>query len=142
MANMNRVVLVGRLTRNPEVRKTPAALSVTDLGLAITERYKNKAGETIESVCFVDVTVWGKQAEACGTYLEKGAPVLVEGRLQFDQWKNEAGENRSRLRVRADRVQFLGRPAGTQTTGQQDSGVPAGDGSTCDESPLREDLPF
>jgi single-strand DNA-binding protein len=106
---MNRVFLVGNLTRKPELRRTPAGLAVSDLGLAVSDKYKNKAGELVEATCFADVVVWGKQAEMCEQYLDKGAPVLVEGRLQFDQWQTEQGEKRSRLRVRADRVQFLGR---------------------------------
>ena len=111
MGAMNRVFLMGNLTRNPELRKTPTGLSVSDLGLAVSEKYRNKAGEVVESVCFADIVVWGRQAETCGQYLTKGAPVMVEGRLQLDQWQTDKGEKRSRLRVRADRVQFLGRSA-------------------------------
>lgn len=102
-------VLMGNLTRDPVLRKTPTGLSVSDLGLAVSEKYRNKAGEVVESVCFADIVVWGRQAETCGQYLTKGAPVVVEGRLQLDQWQTDKGEKRSRLRVRADRVQFLGR---------------------------------
>ena len=109
MSNMNRVFLMGNLTRNPELRKTPSGISVSDLGLAVSEKYRNKAGEVVESVCFADIVVWGRQAETCGQYLVKGAPVMVEGRLQLDQWQTDKGEKRSRMRVRADRVQFLSR---------------------------------
>ena len=109
MSNMNRVFLMGNLTRNPELRKTPSGISVSDLGLAVSEKYRNKAGEVVESVCFADIVVWGRQAETCGQYLAKGAPVMVEGRLQLDQWQTDKGEKRSRMRVRADRVQFLNR---------------------------------
>jgi single-strand DNA-binding protein len=112
MASVNRVFLMGNLTRKPEVRNTPAGLAVSDLGLAVNESYRNKDGEPVEVVCFVDVVVWGKQAEACGKYLTTGAPVMVEGRLQLDQWQTGEGEKRSRLRVRADRVQFLARREG------------------------------
>jgi single-strand DNA-binding protein len=101
---------MGNLTRDPELRKTASGLTVSDLGLAVSEKYKNKAGEAVESVCFVDIVVWGKQAETCGQYLSKGSPVIVEGRLQLDQWQTDKGEKRSRLRVKADRVQFMGRP--------------------------------
>ena len=83
---------------------------MSDLGSAVSEKYRNKAGEVVESTCFADIVVWGRQAEACGQYLLKGSPVMVEGKLQLDQWQTDAGEKRSRLRVRADRVQFLGRP--------------------------------
>jgi single-strand DNA-binding protein len=111
MAAMNRVFLVGNVTRDPEVRKVGSGTSVLDLGLAVTERYRDKSGKQAEEVCFVDVVVWGKQAEACGQYLHKGSPALIEGRLQFDQWETDKGEKRSRLRVRAERVQFLERRA-------------------------------
>ncbi len=110
MSAMNRVFLMGNLTRDPAVRHTPGGQAVSDLGLAVSERYRNKAGEMVETTCFADIVVWGNQAEACGQHLIKGARVMVEGRLQFDQWQTAAGEKRSRLRVRADRVQFLGRP--------------------------------
>ena len=110
MASYNRVLLMGNLTRNPEIRYTPSGTAVADLGLAINESFKNKAGETVEQACFVDVVVWGRQAETSAEYLQKGSPVFVEGRLQLDQWENQQGEKRSKLRVRADRVQFLGSP--------------------------------
>ena len=110
MASYNRVLLMGNLTRNPEIRYTPSGTAVADLGLAINENFKNKAGEMVEQTCFVDVVVWGRQAETSAEYLHKGSPVFVEGRLQLDQWENQQGEKRSKLRVRADRVQFLGSP--------------------------------
>lgn len=113
MSNVNRVFLLGNLTRDPELRQTASGMSVSDLGVAVSETYQNKAGETVETTCFADVVVWGKQAEACSQYLAKGAPVMVEGRLQLDQWETDAGEKRSRLRVKADRVQFLGRLRGS-----------------------------
>jgi single-strand DNA-binding protein len=109
MSNVNRVFLLGNLTRDPELRQTASGMSVTDLGLAVSEKYRNKAGEDVETVCFADIVVWGRQAETCSQYLEKGAPVMIEGRLQLDRWETDAGEKRSRLRVKADRVQFLGR---------------------------------
>ncbi len=108
MASYNRVLLMGHLTRNPEIRYTPSGTAVSDLGLAVNETFKNKAGEVVEQVCYVDVVVWGRQAETASEYLQKGSPVFVEGRLQLDQWENQQGEKRSKLRVRADRVQFLG----------------------------------
>jgi len=110
MTGFNRVVLMGNLTRDPAVRQLPSGTSVADLGLAASERYRNKDGEQVEKACFVDIVAWGRQAETCGQYLVKGAPVLVEGRLQFDQWETDDGQRRSKLRVRADRVQFLRRP--------------------------------
>lgn len=110
MASMNKVILAGNLTRDPEVRYTPSGTAVADLGMAISDSYKSKTGELVEQVCFVDVVVWGRQAETSGEYLRKGSPALIEGRLQFDQWEGQDGQKRSKLRVRADRVQFLGGP--------------------------------
>ena len=108
MTSYNRVVLVGNLTRDPELRTIPSGSAVVDLGLATNERYRNKSGETVENTCFVDVVAWGRQAETCSQYLKKGAAILVEGRLQLDQWLNGEGQKRSKLRVRADRVRFMG----------------------------------
>ncbi|HBA85054.1 MAG TPA: single-stranded DNA-binding protein [Verrucomicrobia bacterium] len=110
MTTLNKVFLAGNLTRDPEVRYTPSGTAVAKLGLAVSDSYTNKAGEKVESTCFVDVDVWARQAETCGEYLTKGSPVLVEGRLQLDQWESKEGEKRSKLKVHADRVQFLGRP--------------------------------
>lgn len=115
MADLNRVILAGRLTRDPEVRYTSSGTAVADIAFAVSDSYKNKAGEWIEQPCFVDLVVWGRQAETCGEYLKKGSPALVEGRLQFDQWETQQGEKRSKLRVRADRVQFLA--AGNRSQG-------------------------
>ena len=108
MANLNYVVLAGNLTRDPQVRNTPGGTAVADLGLAINEKFKNKSGELQENTTYVDVVAWGRQAEVCQQYLHKGSPVLIEGRLQLDQWESKEGEKRSKLRIRADRVQFLG----------------------------------
>ena len=125
MASYNRVLLMGNLTRNPEIRYTPSGTAVADLGLAINENFKNKAGETVEQTCFVDVVVWGRQAETSAEYLQKGSPVFVEGRLQLDQWENQQGEKRSKLRVRADRVQFLGAPGkGTEISAAPSASAP------------------
>lgn len=109
MGSMNRVFLMGNLTRDPELRRTPTGASVLDLGLAVSDVHRSKDGQTVESTCFTDVVVWGQQAEHCQQYLAKGSPVIVEGRLQLDRWKTAEGQNRSRLRVLAQRVQFLGR---------------------------------
>lgn len=112
MGSVNRVFLMGNLTRDPELRKTPSGLAVADLGMAVSEKYRNKAGQEMQSTCFADVVVWGKQAEACGEHLAKGARVMVEGKLQLDQWQTGEGQKRSKLRIRADNVQFLSRPRG------------------------------
>jgi single-strand DNA-binding protein len=109
MASLNRVLLIGNLTRDPEVRHTPKGTAVGDLGLAINMRSRTADGQVREEVCYVDVVVWGRLAENCKEFLTKGAPIFVEGRLQLDQWESQQGEKRSRLRVRAENVQFLGR---------------------------------
>jgi single-strand DNA-binding protein len=113
MASFNKVILMGNLTRDPEIRQAGTGVKVADLGLAVTESWRDKSGQTKEVTCFVDVVVWDKLAELCGQYLTKCRPVLVEGRLQMDEWKNQQGEKRSKLRVRAETVKFLGtKPAG------------------------------
>ena len=106
MPNLNRVILVGNLTKDPEVRYTPSGAAVGDLRLAINRRYKTADGENKDEICFVGVTAWGRQAETCGEYLRKGSPVLVEGRLKYDEWEKE-GQKHNRLTVVAERVQFL-----------------------------------
>jgi single-strand DNA-binding protein len=108
MASFNKVMLIGNLTRDPEIKTLPSGMNVADLRLAINENYTDKTGQKIEKACFVDVVVWDKQADLCKTYLSKGSPILVEGRLQMDEWTTKEGEKRSKLRVRADRFQFLG----------------------------------
>lgn len=125
MADLNKVILAGRLTRDPELRHTPSGVATSELGLAISESYRTKSGELKESTCFVDVVVWGRQAETCATYLKRGSPALIEGRLQLDQWETDKGEKRSKLRVKADRVQFLGSPP-KRETGTEAGGHEAG----------------
>jgi len=115
MTTMNKVFLAGHLTRDPQLRYTPSGSAVTDMGLAVDDKYRSKSGELVERTCFVDITAWGRQAETCGEYLSKGSGVLVEGTLEFDQWENKQGEKRSKLRVRAQRVQFLGSPRRNET---------------------------
>jgi single-strand DNA-binding protein len=110
MSSLNKVFLMGNLTRDPEVRYTPKGTAVTDLSMAINTVYRTQDGDEKEEVTYVDIVTWGRQAETCGQYLTKGAPIFVEGRLQLDQWEDKDGQKKSRLRVRAERVQFLGRP--------------------------------
>jgi len=109
MISTNVVVLAGHLTRSPELRHTPSGLAVCDMRIAVNDTYMSRSGEKVESALYADVSVWDRQAEFCGQYLAKGAPVLVEGRLKLDEWKNEDGQRRSRIYVRAHRVQFLAR---------------------------------
>lgn len=107
MANLNRVFLMGNLTRDPDVRRIPSGKAVADVGLAINRKFKSQSGEEREETCFVDVVVWDKQAEVAEKYLRKGSPLFVEGRLKLDQWETE-GEKRSKLRVVAERIQLIG----------------------------------
>jgi single-strand DNA-binding protein len=106
-ASLNKVFLIGNLTRDPEVKYTPKGTAVCDLGLAINDSYKAQDGTIKETVTFVDVEVWGRTAENCKQYLSKGRPVFVEGQLRLDQWEQE-GQKRSKMKVRALTVQFLG----------------------------------
>ncbi|MBZ0166701.1 MAG: single-stranded DNA-binding protein, partial [Candidatus Omnitrophica bacterium] len=108
MANLNKVFLIGNLTRDPELRYTPGGTAVANLGIAVNRRFKDSSGELKEEVCFLTVTVWDKQAEACCQYLTKGRPVFVEGVLQSRFWETTDGQKRSAIDVRAERVQFLG----------------------------------
>lgn len=111
MADVNLVVLVGRLTRDPEVRYTPSGTAIAQLGLAIGRKYKDQSGQLKEDTTFVDIDVFGRQAETAGQYLAKGRTVLIEGRLQLDQWEDKnSGQKRSKLKVVGNRVQFLGGP--------------------------------
>lgn len=112
MASYNRVILVGNLTRDIEIRYTPGGTAVTDMGMAVNDRRKNQAGEWVDETTFVDVTLWGRTAEVAGEYLSKGSPVLVEGRLKLDTWETD-GQKRSKLRVVCDRMQMLGGRGGS-----------------------------
>jgi single-strand DNA-binding protein len=113
MASLNKVFLIGNLTRDPEIRYTPSGKAVGDLRLAVNRRFKTAEGENRDETCFVNVVVWGRQAETCGEYLRKGSPLLAEGRLQYDEWEKD-GQKHNRLRVVAERVQFLSSPRGAE----------------------------
>src|SRR6202051_1154046 len=114
MANLNRLLLIGNLTRDPEVRYTPKGTAVTEIGLAVNRSYSGEDGERKEETTFVDVTLWARQAEIAGQYLKKGRPVFIEGRLQLDTWDDkQTGQKRSKLRVVAENLQLIGsRPSG------------------------------
>ena len=151
MANLNRVLLIGNLTRDPELRYIPSGTAVASLRLAVNSSFKDQTGQRKEEVCYVTIVVWAKQAELCHQYLKKGRSVFVEGRLIYRSWETE-GKTRSTLEVRADRVQFLGSPgAAGGTRGETDlpevvapapraddseSGEPAPEGSA------EADVPF
>jgi single-strand DNA-binding protein len=106
MASVNKVILIGRLTRDPEKRSTPGGMIVVEMGLAMNNKYKAKDGSQREEVTFVGVTVWGKTGELCAEYLRKGSSCYVEGRLKLDEWEKD-GQKRSKLTVVAEAVQFL-----------------------------------
>jgi single-strand DNA-binding protein len=113
MASYNKVLLMGNLTRDPEVKYTPKGTAIANLGLAVNRVYTTEGGEQKEEVTFIDIEVWGRQAETAGQYLSKGRPVFVEGRLKLDSWEDkESGQKRNKLKVVAERVQFLGAPRG------------------------------
>jgi len=107
MANFNKVLLIGNLTKDPELRYTPQGTAVVNLRLAVNRRFKDRNQEFKEETCFVTAVVWDKQAETCNQYLHKGSPVFVEGRLQSRSWEDNAGQKRYVIEVRAERVQFL-----------------------------------
>lgn len=107
MASYNRVILMGNLTRDIELKYTQSGLAVTDVGIAVSDRRKNQAGEWVEETTFVDVTLWGRTAEVASEYLSKGSPIFIEGRLKLDTWESE-GQKRSKLRVVGERMQMLG----------------------------------
>src|SRR5487761_2363460 len=121
MASFNKVILVGNLTRDPELRYTPKGTAIAKIGLAVNRVWTNEAGEKKEEVTFVDVDIFGRTAENVGQYMRKGRPILVEGRLRLDQWDDkQTGQKRSRLGVVAETVQFLG-----SASGAAEGGAPA-----------------
>lgn len=108
MASLNKVLLIGNLTKDPELRYTPQGTAVVNLRMAVNRRFKDKTGAQKDEACFITVVVWDKQAEICNQYLQKGRPVFIEGRLQSRSWQDNAGQKRNVVEVRAERVQFLG----------------------------------
>jgi single-strand DNA-binding protein len=114
MASFNKVILVGNLTRDPELRYTPKGTAIAKIGVAVNRVWTNEAGEKKEEVTFVDVDIFGRTAENVGQYMRKGRPILIEGRLRLDQWDDkQTGQKKSRLGVVAETVQFLGSPGGS-----------------------------
>ncbi|QSR89247.1 single-stranded DNA-binding protein [Methylacidiphilum caldifontis] len=145
MADLNKVFLIGNLTRDPECRYTPKGTPVGDLSLAINSSYRSQDGQVKDEVCFVEVVIWGRQAETCKEYLQKGSLIFVEGRLQMEQWETKEGEKRSRMRVRADRIQFLGKAKGSsQPTPVESSSTKTDTAFSPPEEPQAgdEEVPF
>jgi single-strand DNA-binding protein len=109
MASLNKVMIIGNLTRDPEIKYTPKGTAIADIGLAVNRNYTTESGEKREEVTFIDVTLWGRTAEIVGEYCKKGRPLFVEGRLQLDQWDDkQTGQKRSKLKVVGDNIQLLG----------------------------------
>lgn len=137
MASMNKVVLIGNLTRDPELRSIPSGASVVNFGVAVNRRYTNREGERVEDVDFFNIVAWGKTAETVATYLKKGAQVAVDGRLSSRSWETEDGSKRTVVEVVAENVQFLGRRADGES---QDAAGGRGDPNS-DPGPAPDDNP-
>ena len=142
MASLNKVLLIGNLTRPPELRYTPSGTAVADLRLAVNNDYTTQSGERRQEACFLTVIVWGKQAESCSEYLDKGSQIFVEGRLQIRDWEGKDGQKRTTTEVVAQRVQFMSR-----TKGAGAGRAPAAAAASPDfqeESPgaTEDDVPF
>lgn len=149
MASYNRVILMGNLTRDIELRYTPAGTPVTEVGLAVNDRRKNQNGEWVDETTFVDVTFWGRTAEVASEYLGKGSPVFIEGRLKLDSWEKD-GQKNYKLRVVCDRMQMLGGRTDSQRSQTHSEYVepsgaahnPAAEPSGDDNGPDGDDIPF
>ncbi|MCL5269017.1 MAG: single-stranded DNA-binding protein [bacterium] len=150
MLELNKVLLVGNLTRDPEVRYLPSGQAVADLGVALNRRWFDRAtGEKREETVFLDVTAWEKTAEFCGKYLQKGRAIFVEGRLKMDTWEDkQGGGRRSKLSVVAERIQFAdSRPQGAEAPAGQGAAGPSGSDfrppvAAQGAAPLRQAAPF
>ena len=144
MANLNKVLLLGNVTRDPEVRYTPKGSAVCDLGVAVNRNYTTDSGEKREEVTFVDVTLWGRTAEVASEYLKKGRPVFVEGRLQMDTWDDkQTGQKRTRLRVVAENMQLLGgRPPGGGEASGESRQASAPPKKSAASEPDEDEIPF
>lgn len=136
MASLNKVLLIGNLTKDPELRYTPNGTAVANLRLAVNRKFKDRTGELKEDTCFITITAWDKQAEICNQYLNKGRPVFVEGILQSRSWETGDGQKRSTIDVRAERIQFLG----SYKQNNDSNDVDADDTSIDDEAIRPEDI--
>lgn len=132
MANLNKVFLMGNLTRDPELRYAPSGLAITTFSMAINRTWTSKEGEKKEEVCFVEVNAFGKTAEVIAEYFGKGKPIFIEGRLVFNRWETKDGQKRSTLKVSADSFQFIGESNKSQTDNR--------DASFCND--VEEVVPF
>ena len=143
MANLNKVFLMGNLTRDPELRYVPSGAPVATFGIAVNRRYVTQQGEKKDEVCFVRIVVFGKQAESCSQHLSKGRLVFIEGRLQYRSWEQD-GQKRSMLDVIADRVQFLGgpRPSGDSESIAETQKANVVNNSNAADLTIGEEAPF
>lgn len=143
MASLNKVLLIGNLTRSPELRYTPSGQAVSDLRLAVNHDYTTQSGERRQEPCFLTVIVWGKQAESCSEYLDKGSEIFVEGRIQTRDWEGKDGQKRTTTEVVAQRVQFMSRTKGAAGGGRAPATVGAAPAFQ-DEAPGNpdDDVPF
>src|SRR2546428_12345480 len=143
MASFNKVILLGNLTRDPEVRYTPKGSAVCDLGLAVNRQYTLDSGEKREEVTYVDVVLWARLAEIAGEYLKKGRPVFIEGRLQMDSWDDkQTGQKRTKLRVVGESMQLLGsRPAGAAPAEAAETERPARSAAKSASPPPKSSAP-
>jgi single-strand DNA-binding protein len=137
MASLNKVMLIGNLTRDPEIKYTPKGTAIADIGLAVNRNYTTESGEKREEVTFIDVTLWGRVAEIVGEYCKKGRPLFVEGRLQLDTWDDkQTGQKRSKLKVVGDNIQLLGgREGGGEGGGGGGGRSRSGEGEYQQEGP-------
>ena len=142
MANLNKVMLIGNCTRDPEIRYTPKGTAVAEIGLAVNRFSTNEQGERREETTFIDVTLWGRQAEIAGEYLKKGRPVFVEGRLQLDTWDDkQSGQKRSKLKVVGENIQLLGSRDGGAGGGGGGGGDYSSEGSAPARRPMSKPAP-
>jgi len=159
MANLNKVLLIGNLTRDPELRYTPKGTAVAQIGIAVNRVWNDDQGQQKEEVTFIDIEAWGRLAETAGKYLTKGRPVFIEGRLKLDSWEDkETKQKRNKMKVVAEMIQFLGAPRNAEIQGGEGEGgggstpaprrspnrpappPPSSEGSQ--EDPPKDDIPF
>lgn len=140
MASFNKVLLMGNLTRDPELRYTASGAAVASFGLAVNRKYK-AGDEWKDEVCYVDITVWAKQAENCAEYLHKGSPVFLEGRLNFQSWETDTGQKRNKLEVVANNIQFLSNRSGEnkEVPDEHKESEPSSEGSS--QKPKQQSFP-
>ncbi len=142
MASLNRVILVGNLTRDPELRSTPSGATVTNFGIAVNRRWTNKQGERVDNVDFFNIVCWGKLAELVSQNITKGTPVAIDGRLQYRAWETSEGQKRSTVEVVAENVQFLGRVSSQAKDKNFEPDFTSDVGTEKADVNLDEDIPF